>query len=85
MPEFSHFALEPLDHHGCGIDTQGGEQENSTAGSSTSGRHALPGYWVDHMTGTILIDRNMQQRVFWGDIDWNPDFVIEDIDELLAE
>ncbi len=76
---------EPLDHHGCGIDTQGGEQENSTAGSSTSGRHALPGYWVDHMTGTILIDRNMQQRVFWGDIDWNPDFVIDDIDVLLAE
>ena len=76
---------ESLDHHGCGTETQGGEEENSTAsGSSTSGRHALPGYWVDHMTGTILIDRNMQQRVFWGDIDWNPDFVIDDIDALLA-
>ena len=73
------------DHHGCGMETQEGEEDNTTAGSGTSGRHALPGYWVDHMTGTVLLDRDMQQRVFWGDIDWNPDFVIEDIKTLLAE
>ena len=81
-----HGQREAERHAACPTEeTQGGEQDNSTADSDTSGRHALPGYWVDHMTGTILIDRNMQQRVFWGDLDWNPDFVIDDIDLLLAE
>ena len=76
---------EATDHHGCGLDTQEGEEDNATAGSGTSGRHALPGYWVDHMTGTVILDRDMQQRVFWGDMDWNPDFVIQDVKTLLAE
>jgi len=37
------------------------------------------------MTGTVILDRDMQQRVFWGDMDWNPDFVIKDVQTLLAE
>ena len=50
---------------------------------STSGRHAL-GLLGNRMMGKIL-DHDMQQRVFWGDMDWNPDFVIQDVKTLLAD
>ena len=42
-------------------------------------------YWVDHTTGTIIVDKEMNQRVWWGDTDWNAELVLEDIKLLLAE
>jgi len=42
-------------------------------------------YWVDHTTGTIIVYKQMNQRVWWGDTDWNAELVLEDIKLLLAE
>jgi hypothetical protein len=42
-------------------------------------------YWVDHTTGTIIVDKQMRQRVWWGDTDWNAEMVLEDIYLLLEE
>jgi len=48
-------------------------------------KHHPLAYWVDHTTGTIIVDKQMQQRVWWGDTDWNPELVLEDIEYLVAE
>ena len=42
-------------------------------------------YWVDHTTGTIIVDREMNQRVWWADTAWNVEHVLEDIKLLLDE
>ena len=36
-------------------------------------------------TGTIIVDKNFNQRVWWGDTDWNAEMVLEDILYLLEE
>ncbi len=69
---------EEVDDNGCGKETQQPE------GDLTVKHHPL-GYWVDHTTGTIIVDKEMRQRVWWGDKDWVPDLVIEDIMILLQE
>ena len=69
---------ESVDEDGCGLDTQQSE------GDVTVKHHPLA-YWVDHTTGTIIVDKQMQQRVWWGDTDWNPELVLEDIEYLVAE
>ena len=69
---------EEVDDNGWGKETQ--QQE----GDVTVKHHPL-GYWVDHTTGTIIVDREMRQRVWWGDKDWVPELVIEDIMILLGE
>ena len=33
----------------------------------------------------VIVDKQMQQRVWWGDTDWNPELVLEDIKSLIAE
>ena len=61
--------------------------EENTTQSNTSGRHhpsALE-YNIDHSTGTVLIDSNGNQRIWWGDYDWIVDLVKEDILNLLEE
>ncbi len=75
-------AGETVDADGCGVETQGGA--NETAGR-TEGRHHPLDYWVDHTTGTVILDGQMRQRVWWGDMDWNAEMVLADIDILLAE
>jgi len=69
---------EEVDDNGCGKETQQPE------GDLTIKHHPL-GYWVDHTTGTIIVDREMKQRVWWGDKDWVPELVVEDIMSLLRE
>ena len=69
---------EEVDENGCGEETQQPE------GDVTVKHHPL-GYWVDHTTGTIIVDKKMHQRVWWGDNDWVPELVIEDIMSLLTE
>jgi len=69
---------EEVDGNGCGKETQQPE------GDVTVKHHPLD-YWVDHTTGTIIVDKQMQQRVWWGDTDWNPELVLEDIKSLIAE
>ncbi len=69
---------EEVDENGCGLETQ------QTEGDVTVKHHPLE-YWVDHTTGTIIVDKQMRQRVWWGDTDWNPELVLEDIEYLVAE
>ena len=69
---------EEVDDYGCGKETQQPE------GDVRANHHPLD-YWVDHTTGTIIVDKQMRQRVWWGDTDWNPELVLEDIMTLLAE
>ena len=69
---------EDVDNNGCGKETQQPE------GDVVTNHHPLD-YWVDHTTGTIIVDKNMEQRVWWGDTDWNPELVLEDILSLVEE
>ena len=69
---------EEVDNNGCGKDTQ------QPDGEVVTNHHPLD-YWVDHTTGTIIVDKNMEQRVWWGDTDWNPELVLEDILSLVEK
>ena len=69
---------EEVDNNGCGKETQ------QPDGEVVTNHHPLD-YWVDHTTGTIIVDKNMEQRVWWGDTDWNPELVLEDILSLVEE
>ena len=51
----------------------------------TSGRHHPGDYDIDHSTGTVLVDHNGYQRVWWGDYDWIVDLVQEDLLELVSQ
>ena len=70
---------EEVDDEGCGLETQ-----QSQEGDVTVKHHPLS-YWVDHTTGTIIVDKNLNQRVWWADTDWNAEMVLEDIRTLLEE
>ena len=60
--------------------------DNSTTNDgNSSGRHHSLDYSVDHETATIIVDKSMQQRVMWGDYDWVPELVVEDVRTLLEE
>lgn len=68
-----------MDDRGCGVETQ---QEE---GGDVSVKHHPLDYWVDHTTGTIIVDKQMNQRVWWGDMDWNVELALEDIMLLVDE
>jgi protein SCO1/2 len=51
--------------------------------NGTSARHHPAAYEVDHSTGTIIIDRSGNQRIWWGDLDWAPELVLQDIRALM--
>lgn len=70
---------EEVDNEGCGLDTQQSEDGDVTV------KHHPLSYWVDHTTGTIIVDKNLNQRVWWADTDWNAEMVLEDIHTLLEE
>ena len=70
---------ESVDDDGCGLDTQQEEQGDVTV------KHHPLNYWVDHTTGTIIVDKSLNQRVWWADTDWNAEMVMEDIRVLLEE
>ena len=61
-------------------------EENITE-SNTSGRHhpSSYDYNIAHSTGTVLVDHEGNQRIWWGDYDWIIDLVKEDILNLVAE
>jgi len=69
---------EEVDANGCGKETQQAE------GDVTTKHHPLD-YWVDHTTGTIIVDKQMRQRIWWADTEWNPELVLEDIRYLIEE
>ena len=73
---------EEVDSDGCGVETQNGQ---ATSGRSVSGRHHPLDYWVEHTTGTILVDKQMRQRAWWGDLGWVPELVLNDVHYLLNE
>ena len=86
--EWNHYTgsvddLEPVwGNFGVGLQTY----SNETDDNGTQGRHHPNyDYLVDHSTGTILVDKQMRQRVWWGDTDWAPELVLSDVRELLAE
>ena len=47
--------------------------------NSGDARHHPDDYTVNHETGTVLVDRFGQQRVWWGDNDWVVDLFLEDL------
>ena len=61
--------------------------EENTTESNTSGRHhpSSYDYNIAHSTGTVLVDLEGNQRIWWGDYDWIIDLVKEDILNLVAE
>ena len=61
--------------------------EETTTQSNTSGRHhpSSYDYNIAHSTGTVLVDHEGNQRIWWGDYDWIIDLVKEDILNLVAE
>jgi protein SCO1/2 len=70
-------AGESVDNEGC--------SESQRDSNQIKVMHHPLNYWVDHTTGTIIIDKEMNQRVWWGDTDWNAELVLEDIKLLLDE
>jgi protein SCO1/2 len=66
-----------VDNEGC--------SESQKEPSQVQAMHHPLSYWVDHTTGTIIVDKQMNQRVWWGDTDWNAELVLEDIKLLLEE
>ena len=61
--------------------------EENTTESNTSGRHhpSSYDYNIAHSTGTVLVDHEGNQRIWWGDYDWIIDLVKEDILNLVSE
>jgi cytochrome oxidase Cu insertion factor (SCO1/SenC/PrrC family) len=61
--------------------------EENQSETNTSGRHhpSAADYNIDHSTGTVLIDHEGNQRIWWGDFDWIIDLVKEDILTLVEE
>lgn len=55
-------------------------EENTT---NSTARHHPSDYTVNHSTGTIIIDRFGNQRVWWGDNDWILDLFLEDLRSLI--
>ena len=74
---YSQVAVEQTDADGCGVETQQSEGDVETM------HHPL--YYIDHTTGTIIVDRSGNQRVYWGDFVWNADMVLDDIMALVEE
>lgn len=70
-------AGESVDNDGC--------SDSQREANQVKVMHHPLNYWVDHTTGTIIIDKHMNQRVWWGDTDWNAELVLEDIKLLLDE
>lgn len=60
-------------------------EETSDNETNTSARHHPDAYSVNHSTGTVLVDSNGMQRVWWGDNDWLTDLVLADIQTLLVD
>ena len=84
--------LEPIwGNFGVGLKTVSSEEygyniSNSSDEGNTSGRHHPDiDYLVDHSTGTILVDKDGFQRVWWGDVDWVPDLALQDVKKLINE
>ena len=69
-----------------GGDDDAATDSNSTSTNQakTSGRHHPDAYNVNHSTGTVLVDHNGLQQVWWGDNDWFPDLVLEDVRTMIA-
>ncbi|RZD35062.1 MAG: hypothetical protein CXT72_05080 [Methanobacteriota archaeon] len=74
-----------LDGDGVAVDDVGCGKETQTESEDLKVMHHPLSYWVDHTTGTIILDKEMNQRVWWGDTDWNAELVMEDILILMEE
>jgi cytochrome oxidase Cu insertion factor (SCO1/SenC/PrrC family) len=66
-------------------ESEGNSSENTSdqSNTSTSARHHPDAYSVNHSTGTVLVDHRGLQQVWWGDNDWFPDLVLEDVQALI--
>ena len=51
--------------------------------ANTSARHHPDDYTVNHSTGTIIVDRFGEQKVWWGDNDWVLDLFLADLRYLI--
>jgi len=66
------------------VDNEGCSESQKESSQVQTMHHPLS-YWVDHTTGTIIVDKEMNQRVWWADTAWNAELVLEDIKLLLDE
>ncbi|MFL2948935.1 MAG: SCO family protein [Candidatus Poseidoniaceae archaeon] len=64
-------------------DSGNSTEESSDTNTTTSGRHHPDAYSVNHSTGTVLVDHTGLQQVWWGDNDWFPELVLEDVQALI--
>ncbi|MDP6326345.1 MAG: SCO family protein [Candidatus Thalassarchaeaceae archaeon] len=95
--DWDHFTgeleqLEPVwGNFGVGLktvssDEYGANYSNSSDSENTSGRHHPElDYLVDHSTGTILVDKDGFQRVWWGDTEWVPELALQDVKKLVED
>ena len=67
---------------GVGLTIEEYDANNATTSNNSSARHHPDDYTINHETGTILVDRFGNQRVWWGDNDWILDLFLEDLRHL---
>ena len=60
------------------------EDTSNQSDTTTSARHHPDAYSVNHSTGTVLVDHRGLQQVWWGDNDWFPELVLEDVQALIS-
>ncbi|RPG73098.1 MAG: SCO family protein [Euryarchaeota archaeon TMED248] len=90
---WTHLTINDIDAESPEFKELSGVWNNFNVGFSietnqteeTSGRHHPGDYDIEHSTGTILIDHNGYQRIWWGDYDWIIDLVQEDLLELVSQ
>lgn len=56
--------------------------EETNDSNTSQARHHPDDYTVNHETGTVLVDRFGNQRVWWGDNDWVVDLFLADLRHL---
>ena len=76
-------APSDLNQNESGNESENESKNESSSGDSTGGRHHPDAYSVNHSTGTVLVDHRGLQQVWWGDNDWFPDLVLEDVRTLI--
>ena len=64
---------------GVGLTIEEYNANNTSNANNSSARHHPDDYTINHETGTILVDRFGNQRVWWGDNDWILDLFLEDL------
>ena len=74
----------PSDQSSNQSENDSNNESGNGSETTTGGRHHPDAYNVNHSTGTVLVDHTGLQQVWWGDNDWFPDLVLEDVRTLIG-